>query len=284
MTAVLSMPGHVARGAPCLLTNDRLDPVSHQFESDCGPQDFCGPVGSTSALGGPVSAAAAATRATSSASSSRPAPSSAAEADGADDDGGYDDGADDEGAADDTEMRRRDVADEGAADDAGLRRRDVATSSPSTVCQARRCRRELYPFGFRYNETLPPLCPVGRFCPDEGNACRSLLPLGGTCQFGRDGALRRRQRSADFLAEQCEPPAGSVAICLASVCTRADAWLGDPCRLENTAYTGYLEDGSVCALPNLADSSDRPTRTSSRGPIAAPTPSIAPRRRCSARR
>lgn len=31
------------------------------------------------------------------------------------------------------------------------------------------------------------MCPTGQACPDEGDACRPLVPLQGACQFGRDG-------------------------------------------------------------------------------------------------
>ena len=157
------MPGHVPRGAPCLLAHERLDPVSHQFESDCGPQDFCGPANATASAPVPASSSAA------------PAPSLAAQAEP------DKDGHDQQYAADTAHASSRaaqyepdeaegdestaDDSDEGAADGPEMRRRDIAAPTPSTICQPRRCRRELHAFGFRFNDTLPPLCPVGRFCP-----------------------------------------------------------------------------------------------------------------------
>ena len=245
------MPGHVPRGAPCLLTNDRLDPVSHQFESDCGPQDFCGPVGSTSAASTPPRAtasapvgstsAAAASSSLRAAASARPALSSATEADPADADGAEDEGGED-GVGDD------DFGDDdGAADGSELRRRagvtaPPSTSPPSAVCQERRCRRELYPFGYRYNETLPPLCPVGRFCPDEGNECQPLVPLGGSCQFGRDGAHAHRRSyltsQSNASRQQAASPYASRALARAPTPGSAILAVSRTRRIPATCRTG----------------------------------------------
>lgn len=46
--------------------------------------------------------------------------------------------------------------------------------------------------GYTPGETIPPVCPHGSFCPDEGSGCEALLANGQTCQLNRD--------------EQCAPP------------------------------------------------------------------------------
>ena len=82
------------------------------------------------------------------------------------------------------------------------------------TCIQRQCRREDFPSGYDTNQTVPVLCPAGSFCPDEGDACRPLVPIGQPCQFNRD--------------DQCVPSNtpeladyhnfyGSV--CLHSICT-----------------------------------------------------------------
>lgn len=41
------------------------------------------------------------------------------------------------------------------------------------------------------DDILPPRCPTGQYCPDEGSYCRPMVSLGGACQLDRDGALER---------------------------------------------------------------------------------------------
>lgn len=43
-----------------------------------------------------------------------------------------------------------------------------------------------YCSGFDAGDILPPLCPFGTFCPDEGSGCQALLPFGQTCQKNKD--------------------------------------------------------------------------------------------------
>ena len=94
---------------------------------------------------------------------------------------------------------------------------DVQTFCSGTIngtCVPRQCRREEFPVGYRANRTAPALCPVGSFCPDEGDACRRLVAVGQPCQFNRD--------------DQCAPSniPGLTnfhdldgSICLRSICT-----------------------------------------------------------------
>lgn len=63
----------------------------------------------------------------------------------------------------------------------------VSFCSDAGVCTAKRCRRDEFPFGYQQGADLPPKCPKGQFCPDEGSDCQPLLPVGSPCQLNRDG-------------------------------------------------------------------------------------------------
>ena len=117
------LAGNIEEGGACSTSNDRLDPSSHIFLSDCTDTTFC--AASNSSVQGNT---------TSSASS----------------------------------------------------------SSADGTCQARRCRRDEFPFGYNDGQPLPPLCGSGSFCPDEGSGCKPLVGPGQTCQLNRD--------------DQCSPP------------------------------------------------------------------------------
>jgi hypothetical protein len=62
--------------------------------------------------------------------------------------------------------------------------------SSQGICELKGCRKDQYPFGYPADATLPPKCPSGQFCPDEGDACQPWLPVGSACQLNRDGELR----------------------------------------------------------------------------------------------
>lgn len=66
------------------------------------------------------------------------------------------------------------------------------SGSANGTCEPRQCRRDEFPFGFPSANELPPLCSPEQYCPDEGSACRDLIPVGQPCQFNRD--------------DQCSPP------------------------------------------------------------------------------
>jgi hypothetical protein len=82
------------------------------------------------------------------------------------------------------------------------------------TCVWRRCRRDQFPFAFLPSEPLPPMCPFGSFCPDQGNGCQPYATFGQPCQLNRD--------------EQCAPPPdwqylasaqnSNGSICLHSTC------------------------------------------------------------------
>jgi hypothetical protein len=55
------------------------------------------------------------------------------------------------------------------------------------ICTPKGCRRDEFPFGYAQGASLPPKCPGGQFCPDEGSACQNVLPVGSPCQLNRDG-------------------------------------------------------------------------------------------------
>lgn len=54
-------------------------------------------------------------------------------------------------------------------------------------CEPKRCRKDVFPFGYADDSELPPMCPSGKFCPDEEDQCLDVLPVDSPCQFNRDG-------------------------------------------------------------------------------------------------
>src|ERR1700761_1639577 len=63
------------------------------------------------------------------------------------------------------------------------------TTSSAGICQAKKCRRDEWPFGYAPGAILPPLCEDGYYCPDEEDGCKGLIEIGGNCQLGRDGEI-----------------------------------------------------------------------------------------------
>ncbi|KAJ7755550.1 hypothetical protein B0H16DRAFT_1308604 [Mycena metata] len=117
------------------------------------------------------------------------------------------------------------------------------TDIANSTCVPRQCRRDEFPFGFSLGEALPPLCPDGTFCPDEGSGCRPLVPPGNPCELNRD--------------EQCGPPPSwkylastqnfNGSICLRSICMYANVTLGDRCITDNTTYLDIGPNGQQIA-------------------------------------
>ncbi|KAJ7592615.1 hypothetical protein C8J56DRAFT_856035 [Mycena floridula] len=107
------------------------------------------------------------------------------------------------------------------------------------TCTRRLCRRDEFPFGYSSTDVLPTLCPTGTFCPDEGDGCKPLVPVGGACQLNRD--------------EQCAAPMNwdtlsstqnfNGAICLHSICMYANATFEAPCITEETTYIETDDNG-----------------------------------------
>lgn len=64
----------------------------------------------------------------------------------------------------------------------------VTFCSDQGICENKGCRSDDFPFGYPKNSgDLPPKCPKGQFCPDEGSECQDILPVGSPCQLNRDG-------------------------------------------------------------------------------------------------
>jgi len=111
------------------------------------------------------------------------------------------------------------------------------------ICTPKRCRKDEFPFGYAQGATLPPKCPTGQFCPDEGSECQALLAVGSLCQLNRD--------------DQCEAPPNfqvladtsgrglnfNGSVCLNNLCMWANTTLGANCTVENTPYIAYGASG-----------------------------------------
>ncbi|KAH9960885.1 hypothetical protein BC827DRAFT_1260663 [Russula dissimulans] len=106
------------------------------------------------------------------------------------------------------------------------------------TCVPRQCRHEEFPVRYHANQTAPALCPVGSFCPDEGDACRPLVAVGQPCQFNRDDqcAPSNIPGLADFHNFD-----GSV--CLRSICTYANVTEKQSCIFELSTYPGIDDSG-----------------------------------------
>ena len=89
------------------------------------------------------------------------------------------------------------------------------SGSPDGICIPKRCRADLFPFGYKDGDVLPPLCDPGSFCPDEGGGCVPLVEVGRPCQMNQD--------------RECAPPPNwqelasdwnfNGSLCLGSVCS-----------------------------------------------------------------
>jgi len=89
------------------------------------------------------------------------------------------------------------------------------SASVDGTCIPKRCRTDVFPFGYKDGDVLPPLCDSGSFCPDEGGGCRPLVGVGQPCQLNQD--------------RQCAPPSNwqelgsdwnfNGSLCLGSACS-----------------------------------------------------------------
>lgn len=152
---------------------------------------------------------------------------------------------------------------------------DAQTFCSSTLrkCTPKGCRRDVWPFGYPDGVAIPPLCSAGSYCPDEEDACKPLVSVGGPCQMNRDGELRSVSRS-DFpmspTADECAPATNYTSfaglqnfkgsICLRSTClydvlfsiqTRVvlhifsytNATFGQTCFIDAAVYLGTGPNG-----------------------------------------
>ncbi|KAF9068174.1 hypothetical protein BDP27DRAFT_1295498 [Rhodocollybia butyracea] len=113
------------------------------------------------------------------------------------------------------------------------------SGSVNGTCVPRTCRRDEFPFGYTAADALPPLCPPGSFCPDEGNGCRAQVSPGGACQMNRDEQCARAVNWQDFASS--DNFYGSI--CLHSICMYANATTA--CVIDNTTYTDVGFNGRL---------------------------------------
>ena len=93
--------------------------------------------------------------------------------------------------------------------------KNFCSGSVNGTCIPKKCRADVFPFGYKDEDVLPPLCDPGSFCPDEGGGCRPLVEVGQPCQLNQD--------------RQCAPPPNwqdlasdwnfNGSVCLGSVCS-----------------------------------------------------------------
>jgi hypothetical protein len=111
----------------------------------------------------------------------------------------------------------------------------------NSTCAHKGCRNQDFPFGYAQGAELPPECPSGQFCPDEGDACQPQLAVDSPCQLNRD--------------DECAPPDASLnlsgprntngSICLNFKCTWANVTSGSTCIVENMPYIAYDQSGGT---------------------------------------
>ncbi|KAJ7683683.1 hypothetical protein B0H17DRAFT_1160853 [Mycena rosella] len=106
------------------------------------------------------------------------------------------------------------------------------TDLANSTCIPRQCRRDEFPFGFSVDDVLPPFCPRGTFCPDEGSGCRPLVPAGRPCELNRDEQCAAPPNWKDLASTQNF----NGSICLRSMCMYANVTAGDKCITDNTTY------------------------------------------------
>ncbi|KAJ4478960.1 hypothetical protein J3R30DRAFT_3289184 [Lentinula aciculospora] len=134
---------------------------------------------------------------------------------------------------------------------------DVAYCSGSVngTCLPRTCRRDEFPFGYATPNTLPQLCPLGSFCPDEGSGCKAQVSPGSPCQMNRDEQCTRAVTWQDFSS----PENFYGSLCLRSICMYANATIGTPCIIDNTTYTDIGFNGQLFTTVVIRDNCHSPS-------------------------
>lgn len=107
----------------------------------------------------------------------------------------------------------------------------------NSTCAHKGCRKDIFPFGYGTSD-LPELCPKGQFCPDEGDACQPVLPVGSGCQLNRDDECEAPPDFKD-LADNKYGRNVNGSVCLDFTCYWANVTVGNPCVVENTPYIVY---------------------------------------------
>ncbi|KAI0790834.1 hypothetical protein C8Q75DRAFT_760909 [Abortiporus biennis] len=113
----------------------------------------------------------------------------------------------------------------------------------SQICDWKGCRRDDFPFGYDPDQALPEKCPDGQFCPDEEDACQSLLAVGSPCQLNRDDECEAPPNFKELADNSGMGLNVNGSVCLNNVCMWANVTLGLPCVIENTPYIVYTADG-----------------------------------------
>lgn len=132
--------------------------------------------------------------------------------------------------------------------------KSFCSGSTDGICIPKRCRTDLFPFGYKDGDVLPPLCDPGSFCPDEGDGCISLVEVGRPCQMNQD--------------RQCAPPPNwqelasdwnfNGSLCLGSLCSCVSSFCFGPLSwLSGVTQSPCL---SGCAKGMRASCSDNPAQ------------------------
>ena len=113
------------------------------------------------------------------------------------------------------------------------------SGSVDGTCIPKRCRTDMFPFGYKSGDVLPPLCDPGSFCPDEGGGCRPLVGVGQPCQLNQD--------------RQCAPPPNwqelasdwnfNGSVCLGSICSCVSSFR---CLPGFAQWFSCLATGKIC--------------------------------------
>jgi hypothetical protein len=92
--------------------------------------------------------------------------------------------------------------------------RTFCSGSINGTCVPKTCRSDEFPFGFKSGEIIPPLCPEGTFCPDEGSGCQPLSAFGAPCQLNKDDQCAPAQNWQELASNQNV----NGSLCLNSTC------------------------------------------------------------------
>ncbi|KAF9531591.1 hypothetical protein CPB83DRAFT_848424 [Crepidotus variabilis] len=142
----------------------------------------------------------------------------------------------------------------------------VTFCSDQGICENKGCRSDDFPFGYPKNSgDLPPKCPKGQFCPDEGSECQDILPVGSPCQLNRDDQCEGPPNYVELTDTSGRGLNNNGSVCLNNVCMWANATAGMSCTVENTPYIVYGSQGEFidivsrgnCKLGQYCDSVTR---------------------------
>ena len=116
------------------------------------------------------------------------------------------------------------------------------SGSVDGTCTPKRCRTDMFPFGYKDGTVPPPLCSSGSFCPDEGDGCRPFVGVGQPCQLYQD--------------RQCAPPPNwqelasdwnfNGSLCLGSICSCVSSLRSFSLSSWFSSTVSYLAAEKVC--------------------------------------